>query len=91
MLADEFPEMGIRGPKSLGGTPVAIHVYVDDVDVTFEKALGAGGNTLRAVEDKPTETGAVSSKIPSVTAGASPLTSRTSALRRSSNIGQLPG
>jgi PhnB protein len=52
MLADEFPEMGVRGPKSVGGTPVAIHVYVDDVDATFEKALGAGAKTLRPVEDK---------------------------------------
>ena len=52
MLADEFPEMGVRGPKSVGGTPVAIHVYVEDVDATFEKALSAGANTLRAVEDK---------------------------------------
>jgi PhnB protein len=52
MLADEFPEMGVLGPKSVGGTPVAIHVYVDDVDATFEKALGAGAKTLRPVEDK---------------------------------------
>jgi PhnB protein len=52
MLADEFPEMGVRGPTSVGGTPVAIHVYVEDVDATFEKALSAGANTLRPVEDK---------------------------------------
>jgi PhnB protein len=52
MLADEFPEMGVRGPKSVGGTPVAIHVYVEDVDATFEKALSAGAMSLRPVEDK---------------------------------------
>jgi PhnB protein len=52
MLADEFPDMGVRGPKSVGGTPVAIHVYVEDVDATFAKALGAGATALRPVEDK---------------------------------------
>ncbi len=52
MLADEAPEMGVRGPRSVGGTPVAIHVYVEDVDATFEKALAAGAVTLRPVEDK---------------------------------------
>ncbi len=52
MLADEFPEMGVRGPKAVGGTPVAIHVHVEDVDVTFDKAISAGAHTLRAVEDK---------------------------------------
>jgi PhnB protein len=52
MLADEFPDMGVRGPRSVGGTPVAIHVYVDDVDATFAKALSAGASTLRPVEDR---------------------------------------
>jgi PhnB protein len=52
MLADEFPDMGVRGPKSLGGSPVAIHLYVEDVDATFERALGAGATVLRPVEDK---------------------------------------
>jgi PhnB protein len=52
MLADEFPEMGARGPKSIGGSPVAIHVYVDDVDATVEKALNSGAVALRPVEDK---------------------------------------
>jgi PhnB protein len=44
--------MGVRGPKSIGRSPVAIHVYVDDVDDTFDKALSAGATTLRPVEDK---------------------------------------
>ena len=52
MLADEHPEMGVLGPKSVGGTPVAIHVYVEDVDATFEKAISAGATTLRPVENK---------------------------------------
>jgi PhnB protein len=52
MLADENPEMGARGPRSIGGSPVTIHVYVDDVDATFERALQAGATTRQAVEDR---------------------------------------
>jgi PhnB protein len=52
MLADEFPDMGARGPKAVGGSPVTIHVYVEDVDATFEKALSAGATALRPLEDK---------------------------------------
>ena len=52
MLADEFPEMGVRSPKSVGGTPVTISVYVDDVDNVFERAVKAGANALRPVEDQ---------------------------------------
>jgi PhnB protein len=52
MLADEFPDMGVRGPKSIGGTPVTISVYVDDVDATFEAAIDAGASSLRAVENQ---------------------------------------
>jgi PhnB protein len=52
MLADENPDMGARSPKSVGGTPVTIHVYVDDVDAAFEAALAAGATELRAVENQ---------------------------------------
>jgi len=52
MLADEFPEMGITSPKTVGGTPVTISVYVEDVDATYQKALDAGATALRAVEDQ---------------------------------------
>lgn len=52
MLADENPEMGARGPRSIGGSPVTIHVYVDDVDATFERALEAGASSLQPVEDR---------------------------------------
>jgi PhnB protein len=52
MLADEFPEMGVRGPKSVGGTPVMISVYVEDVDAVFEAALAAGATEVRAVENQ---------------------------------------
>ena len=52
MLADEHPEMGIRGPKTVGGTPVTMHVYVEDVDSVFERALNAGATATREVKDQ---------------------------------------
>jgi PhnB protein len=52
MLADEFPDMGARGPRSVGGSPVTIHVYVEDVDAVFDAAIKAGAKALRPVEDK---------------------------------------
>ncbi|MGW9212998.1 VOC family protein [Embleya sp. NPDC055664] len=52
MLADEFPDMGFRGPKSVGGTPVTLHVYVEDVDAVFADALAKGARELRAVKDE---------------------------------------
>jgi PhnB protein len=52
MLADEFPDMDVRGPKSIGGTPVTLHVYVDDVDAIFEAALAAGATSVRPVENQ---------------------------------------
>ena len=52
MLADEYPDMGTRGPKALGGTPVSILLYVDNVDALFNQAVSAGATVLRAVEDK---------------------------------------
>ena len=52
MLADEFPEHGIRGPRSLGGSPVTIHLYVEDVDATVARAVAAGAQITRAVQDQ---------------------------------------
>lgn len=52
MLADEFPENGIRSPMSLGGTPVHILLYVDDVDAVTARALAAGAKMLRPVKDQ---------------------------------------
>ena len=51
MLNDEFPQMGARGPQSLGGSPVTIHLYVDDVDAVFAKATAAGATTTMPVAD----------------------------------------
>jgi PhnB protein len=52
MLADEFPEMGAKSPKTVGGTPVTIALYVPDVDVVVERALKAGGTLKRPVENQ---------------------------------------
>jgi PhnB protein len=52
MLADEYPEMDIRGPKAVGGTPVTISVYVEDVDGVFDLAVELGAKALRQVEDQ---------------------------------------
>lgn len=52
MLADEAPDMDIRGPKTVGGTPVTICVYVEDVDAVMDRATAAGGRTLRPVENQ---------------------------------------
>jgi PhnB protein len=52
MLADEHPEMDIRGPKSIGGSPMALSVYVEDVDAVFEAAVQAGANPLRPLENQ---------------------------------------
>jgi PhnB protein len=52
MLADEFPDMGNLGPRSIGGSPVTISVYVDDVDAVFDRAIAAGATSLRPVEDQ---------------------------------------
>lgn len=52
MLADENPEMGICGPRSIGGSPVTIHAYVDDADAAFGTALELGAKALREVENQ---------------------------------------
>ena len=52
MLADENPEMDARGPRTVGGSPVTLHVYVEDVDAVFDRAVQAGAKEVRAVEDR---------------------------------------
>jgi PhnB protein len=52
MLSDEYPDMGVRSPESIGGTPVAIHLYFEDVDAVAARAIAAGATVLRPVEDQ---------------------------------------
>ena len=50
MLSDEYPEMDVLGPKTIGGTPVTISVFVEDVDANYAKAVAAGATAERPVE-----------------------------------------
>ena len=52
MLADEFPDMGIRSPKTIGGSPVSVCLYVEDVDDVFKRAVAEGATEVEPVEDK---------------------------------------
>jgi PhnB protein len=52
MLADEAPEIGARSPQSVGGSPVTIHLYVEDVDATVARAVDAGATLTRPVSDQ---------------------------------------
>ena len=52
MLSDEFPEYGGKAPSTLGGSAVSIHLYVDDVDAFFPRALAVGAKELKPVMDQ---------------------------------------
>ena len=52
MLADESPEMGHRGPRSFGGSPVSLVLYVEDVDGVVKQAVGAGATLTRPVKNE---------------------------------------
>ena len=52
MLADESPESPAQSPKGLGGSPVTISLYLEDVDGVWEKAMAAGAKELRAPTDQ---------------------------------------
>jgi uncharacterized glyoxalase superfamily protein PhnB len=45
MLGDENPQMGCKGPASLGGSPVSFYVYVENVDAAFKRAVDAGAKS----------------------------------------------
>jgi PhnB protein len=52
MLADEHPEINARGPRSYGGSPVSILLYVEDADLVFARALAAGAREVRPLKDQ---------------------------------------
>jgi PhnB protein len=52
MLADEHPDMGFRSAKAIGGTPVNLHLYVEDVDAVVKQAVAAGAKEVRPVKDQ---------------------------------------
>jgi len=52
MLADEFPDEGFMSPETVGGSPVLLLVYVEDVDLIFGRAIGLGAVEKKAVSDQ---------------------------------------
>jgi PhnB protein len=52
MLADECPEMDTRAPAAYGGSPVTLHLYVGDVDAVVARAVAAGAELRRPVQDQ---------------------------------------
>ena len=52
MLSDEYPEMDVRSPQTIGGSPVMIHLYVSDVDAVAARAVAAGATLERPVADQ---------------------------------------
>ena len=52
MLADEHPEMGARGPQAIGGSPISLVLYVEDVDATVNRAVEAGAKLTRPVANQ---------------------------------------
>lgn len=52
MLSDEFPDHDALSPKTIGGTPIMIHLYVEDVDIFTRRAVAEGLAVLRPVEDQ---------------------------------------
>src|ERR1043166_6051694 len=52
MLADEYPEYDVLGPRSLGGSAVSLSLQVDDVDAVVAQAVAAGARLLRPITDE---------------------------------------
>jgi uncharacterized glyoxalase superfamily protein PhnB len=52
MMGDEMPDYGVRGPKSLGGTPVSFFIYGTDVDARWKRAVDAGATIGMPLADQ---------------------------------------
>ena len=52
MLGDECPQMQARSAKTIGGSPIGLCVYLEDVDTAFAQAVKAGGKEVRPVQDQ---------------------------------------
>jgi PhnB protein len=52
MLADEFPGMGTKAASTLGGSPVVLNIYVEDVDNLFKQAVAAGAKVTMPLADQ---------------------------------------
>ena len=52
MMCDEFPEHGGKSPQTLGGSPVYLYLYVEDVDAFYNKAVAAGAKASKPIMDQ---------------------------------------
>jgi PhnB protein len=52
MLSDEFPEFGSLSPQSVGGSPMGLHIYIENVDAAFDRAVKAGAQVEMPVMDQ---------------------------------------
>jgi PhnB protein len=52
MLADEYPDLGFRGPGAVGGTPVIVMIYVENADICFQAALTRGAKEIKPLADQ---------------------------------------
>jgi PhnB protein len=52
MMSEEFPDMNFSSPKSFGGSPVHLMIYVENVDALMERAVAAGAKQVRPVKDQ---------------------------------------
>ena len=52
MVCDEFPQFGVRGPQSLGGSPVTINLYVENADTVYQRAVAAGAQATMPLKDQ---------------------------------------
>jgi PhnB protein len=52
MVADEFPEAGILSPQAIGGTAVVLHLFTEDVDALWQRAIDAGAQVLHPLQDQ---------------------------------------
>jgi len=51
MMSDEFPDMNVKSPTTIGDTSVTLHMYVDDADKTFNQAVNAGAKVVVPIMD----------------------------------------
>ena len=82
MLADEFPEAGVLSPLSVGGTATVLHLYTNDVDALWNRAVDAGAAVRQPLRTFSGASATVRSPTPSATAGASRSTCGRSRGRR---------
>ncbi len=52
MLGEEMPEQGGKSPKALGGTPVSLYLYLENVDAAWKRAIDAGGKEIMPLTDQ---------------------------------------